>query len=530
MNLVKEHKPPASIRSGNTIFFALVVSLGGFLFGFDASVISGVVNFIVPLFELNDWEQGMAVSAPTLFAIIGMIISGPLSDQVGRKSILIYVAFFYTFSAIGSALATTFWMLVIARGIGGLAFGAALILAPMYIAEVSPPGKRGQMVSINQLNIVLGFSAAYFCNYFILNASDSDVQWIQALDLSKNAWRWMLGIETVPALMFWGMLFLIPRSPRWLIMKGRINEARQVIAKTAGENFVEQEIAEVRESIEESTTNSGSRFKDLFHPSLRLVIAIGLIVGIAQQITGVNAIYFYAPTIFEASGIGTNAAFAQAIWVGIVNVIFTLIAMVFIDRIGRKPLLIVGLTGVAISMSIAALGFYNATYQLDKEAMVQLPLELRNNGIEALEDKVFNSDLEFKKAIINVIGQQKYKIHTAELLKLAANLNPTLILLGILGFVASFAISLGPVMWVLFSELFPNWIRGVAISAVGFVNSSVSFLVQFMFPWELSNLGNTLTFLSYALFAVIGLLLVLKLLPETKGKTLEELEKVLIKK
>ncbi len=512
-----------------TIFLALVVSLGGFLFGFDASVISGVVRYIVPLFELSDLEQGLAVSAPSFFAILGMILSGPLSDRWGRKKILIYVAFFYTFSAVGSAIAGSFLVLVIARGIGGLAFGAALILAPMYIAEVSPAAKRGQMVSINQLNIVLGFSAAYFCNYYIFDFAESAHSLAVSLNLKEDAWRWMLGIEVVPALLFWGMLFLIPKSPRWLIMKGREEEARFILQKITAADEIEKEMDQVKRSIEDSRESKGIRFNELFKPAMRLVLFLGLIVGIAQQITGVNAIYFYAPTIFEASGIGANAAFAQAIWVGIVNVVFTLVAMALIDRLGRKPLLVAGLIGVVISMSLSAYGFYQATYQLDEQSITNLPEEVQSFDFTSVLGIQYHDDLEFKEAIESVIGKQNFKNHQGAITKEAAVLNPKIILIGILGFVASFAISLGPVMWVLFSELFPNMIRAVAISFVGFINAIVSTLVQFIFPWELSNLGNTLTFLIYAVFAVVSLLLVIRLLPETKGRSLEDLEKELIK-
>jgi SP family arabinose:H+ symporter-like MFS transporter len=244
---------------------------------------------------------------------------------------------------------------------------------------------------------------------------------------------------------------------------------------------------------------------------------------------GINCVFFYAPMIFEQSGIGTDASFIQAILVGLINVVFTIIAMALIDKLGRKPLLVIGVSGIALSMFVLAYSFNVATYKLTTDSIAKLPNEINKDQLLILNDKTFDSDVEFKSAVRNTIGNAVANKYESELITASIKMNATLILICILGFVASFAISLGPVMWVLFSELFPNRIRGVAISFVGFVNSAVSFLVQLIFPWELSKLGTTWTFFLFGLFAFLGLFLILKLLPETKGKSLEELEAILVK-
>ena len=518
------------------LFYTIIVSLGGFIFGFDASVISGTLSFIVSEFDLNSFEQGFVVSAPTLGGIIATISAGVICDAIGRRNLLIVIAFLYLLSAIASAFATGYWMLVGARFIGGLAF-CSLMIAPMYIAEISQPEKRGKMVSINQLNIMVGFSVAYFSNYYLLQAAQSDSGWVAALGINEHTWRWMLGLEALPALMWFLLLFIIPRSPRWLALKHRDEEATEVLHTLHGEESgramtYQQELQEIRDSVAEKEQSLRARFKFLFSNKMRFAITIGLVVGIAQQITGINAVYFYAPSIFEQSGVGTNAAFAQAIWIGIINIIFTVAAMLLIDKLGRKPLLSVGLTGVFFSMMLCAYGFSQATYTLSSDDLVAL--EQNEQTVAAkladISNKTFDSDVAFKQAVTERIGASEFNRLQGELLQKAAQMNSTIILSGILGFVASFAFSLGPVMWVMFSEIFPNHIRGIAISLVGVVNSMVSFGVQFMFPWELENLGSALTFAIYGGFALLGLILVVKLFPETKGKSLEELEQELTSK
>ncbi|MFQ3251600.1 MAG: sugar porter (SP) family MFS transporter [Glaciecola sp.] len=506
--------------------YTLIVSMGGFIFGFDASVISGVVGFVTSEFNLSTWQQGFVVSSPTLGAILSFLFVGPLCDAIGRRKVLIGIAALYCVSAITSALANSFELLVIARVIGGFAF-CSLLVAPMYIAEISRPESRGKMVSINQLNIVLGLSVAYFANYFFLQISESGGAWVEYLMIDQHTWRWMLGIEALPAVVFMILLFSIPESPRWLLLKGRDEEANEVLQKLMPSEEIEEQVAQIKQSVGEKKMSLLVSLRMLFSPVLKLSLLIGLVVGIAQQVTGVNAIYFYAATIFEQSGVGTNAAFMQAIWIGLINIIFTLIAMTFIDKLGRKPLLVMGLAGVIISMSICAYGFKQATYELTPATVAKLSVNVEQQDLQAIIGVTYDNDLDYKEALIENLGQESYNANQAQLIQAAAKMNAVLIMVGILGFVASFAVSLGPVMWVLFSEIFPNQIRGVAISFVGAINSLASFGVQLVFPWELANLGAAMTFLVYGGFAVIGLVFVVFVMPETKGKSLEELEKQL---
>lgn len=506
---------------------ALIVALGGFLMGFDASVISGVVKFIEPEFNLTKLQLGWSVSSLTLTATLAMMLAGPLSDRFSRKSILVVASILYAISAVSSALAPSFWFLVVARMIGGLGVGASLIIAPMYIAEISPPKMRGQMVSFNQLNIVIGISVAFFTNYLILQLGQSDAGWTQTLGVAEHNWRWMLGLETLPAILYFAGLFFVPKSPRWLLMHGREQEALPIMEMAVGNVAAMQELSEIQKSMAEEANKEKGSIKDLFVPAMRLVITIGIVVGVLQQITGINSVFFYAPTIFEQSGIGTDASFVQAVFVGLINLVFTIAAILLIDRVGRKPLLGVGLTGITIAMFILAFGFGQATYTLGADAAAIV--EGQTEAIQPLVGQTFSTDVAFKDALESALGLEAARQYESELIASAISMNPTLILLGILGFVASFAISIGPVMWVLFSEIFPNRVRGLAISFVGLINSAVSFLVQLVFPWELATLGSSTTFLIYGLFAAAGLVFVLIIVPETKGKSLEELESQLVR-
>ncbi len=509
---------------------ALIVALGGFLMGFDASVISGVVGFIEPEFGLSKLQLGWAVGSLTLTATLAMLVSGPLSDRFGRRTILKAAAILFAVSAIGSALAPTFALLVIFRMIGGLGVGASLIIAPMYIAEISPPKMRGRLVSFNQLNIVIGISVAFFTNYLILRWAQSDASWVQSLLINEHQWRWMLGIETLPAIAYFLGLYFVPKSPRWQIMVGQLAEARKTMTFIAGEEKAESQIQDVLQSLEADKNKEKVSIKEVFHPSLRLVLIIGVTLAVLQQITGINAVFFYAPMIFEQSGIGTDASFMQAILVGLTNLVFTILAILFIDKLGRKPLLIFGMAGIAVTMLLLSYGFHSATYQLDEESIQQLEIPVDKELLTAnMQGITYPNDVMFRRVLTESLGEEAAIEHESALITAALDINPNLILFAILGFVASFAISIGPVMWVMFSELFPLRVKGLAISLAGFINSAVSFLVQLVFPWELANLGNSITFLIYGLFAAAGLIFVLKMVPETKNKSLEELEEELVR-
>lgn len=506
---------------------SLAVALGGFLMGFDASVISGVVGFIESEFRLSDLQLGWGVASLTLSATVSMMVCGPLADRYGRRRVLRIAALLFGISAVASALAPNFLLLVIARMLGGLGVGAALIVAPMYIAEIAPADIRGRLVALNQLNIVVGISAAFFSNYLILQLGQGDLSWAGTLGLGVWNWRWMLGVEALPALVYFGALLLVPESPRWLGMQGRTREARAIMQRVHGSAGADRVLSALAATAEPGRA-AAVPLSELFGRSMRRVLVIALVVAVLQQITGINAVFFYAPMIFEQSGIGTDAAFMQAVLVGLVNLAFTVAALLLIDRLGRRPLLLAGTAGVAVCMVLLAWAFGSATYTLTDRALAALPAAIDGGALAGLAGTTFESDVAFKAAVAAVLGTETVAEYESALVAAAIRADSGLILAGILGFVASFAVSLGPVMWVLFSELFPNRIRGLAISFVGLVNSSVSFLVQLLFPWEIANIGSAGTFLIYGLFAIAGFLVILRLMPETKGRSLEELEALLV--
>ena len=510
-----------------TIRTSLIVALGGFLMGFDASVISGVVGFIELEFALTKIQLGWAVASLALSSTFAMLVAGPLSQILGRQKLLTWAAVLYLISALGSAFAPDFVLLIAARMIGGLAVGAALILAPMYIAELAPPAQRGRLVSINQLNIVIGISVAFFSNYLILAWSQSDSAIVAYLKMDIWQWRWMLGLEALPALLYLVGLRFVPESPRWLIMKNRPDEALSVLTLVAGPTQAKIELTAIANSLSNNTSSDSLGITTLFSPTLHKVLFVGMVVAILQQITGINSVFFYAPMIFEQTGIGTDASFLQAVLVGLTNLFFTILAMLFIDKVGRRPLLLAGVSGIVVCMLMLAYGFDTARYTLPVNALSEF--SEKADALASVAGQTFRSDVAFREAISDSAGVAWYTANEARLIQISVSLNSYLILFGILGFVASFAVSLGPVMWVLFSELFPNYIRALAISVVGLVNSAVSFLVQLVFPWELATIGIAGTFFIYGFFALVGLLLVAKFLPETKGMSLEQLEVELVK-
>jgi MFS family permease len=386
------------------------------------------------------------------------------------------------------------------------------------------------MVSFNQFNIVLGISIAFFSNYLILRLGRSGLDWVQALGLDTGAWRWMLGVEALPAVVYFLALFFVPESPRWLAMHGRRDEALAVFARFGDEETARANLEAVEQSIGEEAVTARGSLRELFAPAMRLVLTIGVSIAILQQITGINSVFFYAPMIFEQSGVGTDASFMQAVLVGLVNLVFTVAAMALIDKIGRRPLLAFGFSGIAISMFLLAYGFGSATYTLGADAMDDLPAELDRAALQQVLDVEYGSDVAFREGVTGAVGEAAFQQHESALVSAAVDLNASLILFAILAFVASFAISLGPVMWVLFSELFPNTLRGLAISFAGLINSGVSFGVQLVFPWELQNFGSAVTFLIYGVFALVGLVLMARILPETRGRSLEELEEILVRR
>lgn len=506
--------------SKKILFISFVVSLGGFLFGFDAGIISGVMSYAGPEFNLDDIQSGWVVSSPSFAAMIAMLFSGKLSDKFGRKKILLIVAFLYALSALLSAVATSYEMLYIARMIGGLAFGAALVIAPMYIAEVSTANNRGKLVAIQQLNIVLGFFAAFLSNYFFNKYNTPESTFLT----DDNVWRWMLGVEFLPAILYFLCLFFVPNSPRWLFLVENFNKAKKVLQSIHGKDIANEEYITIQKNLEESKDSQEGNIKDILKKGLRFLFVVGLVIGILQQITGINAVYFYATSIFKQTGIGTDAAFSSGILLSSITVIFTLISMYLIDKLGRRPLLLVGTFGIAFSLLLCAYGFKNATYKLTSDKIETLSFEGAEK-LKSIADKEYTFDVDFKNELKSILGNQVYSKNDGAILEAATSMNANLVLYGILGFIACFAFSLGPVMWVLLSELFPLKIRGLAIGIIAFVNSLVSSIIQLIFPWELSNLGNALTFFLFGAVALVGFFVMLKIVPETKGKSLEEIEK-----
>ncbi|MBC6428201.1 MAG: sugar porter family MFS transporter [Cellvibrionales bacterium] len=495
-----------------TLKTALIASLGGFLMGFDASVISGVNPFIETEFALTRLQLGWAVASLTLAATLAMGVAGPLSDRYGRRRILQGAAILFLLSAVWSALAPDYPSLVAARMLGGLGVGAALIIAPVYIAELAPAAARGRLVSLNQLNIVIGISAAFLANYLILQVA------------AVQSWRWMLGVEAIPALLYFGSLLRVPESPRWLLMRGQEERALAVMSQVSGPQAAQAELASVRQNLAAATAGRlQAQLRQLLQPRLRRALFIGLGVALVQQLTGINAIFFYAPTIFAQAGAGLDAAFLQAVAVGLTNLLFTLLAIGLIDRLGRRFLLNLGLAGAVLSLGLLAWNFSAANYMLDMQNLTGIP-ETLQTALLPLHGELFADDRAFRAALFAVAGAEPVAAYETTLISQSIQINAPLTLFAILGFVASFAISVGPVMWVLLAEIFSNAVRGVAISIAGLVNSAASFLVQLIFPWQLAALGNANTFLLYGLFSLAGLLILSRTLPETKGKSLEEIE------
>ena len=512
------------MKRGNRyiVSVALIVAIGGFLLGFDATVISGTVLSIKKYFDLTgtsgDLKLGWAVSCLGWGALGGNAMAGLLSDRFGRKKILILTAVLFAGSALLSATATQFSVFVLSRILAGVAVGGAILIAPVYIAEISPSKSRGSLVSFNQLMIVIGISASFFSNYFLLS-------------LGEASWRWMLGVEAIPAVLYFFLLFAVPESPRWLFGKGQTEQAREILTKACGKDAAEEELHNIRQSFAQKA--AGVSLGGLFGRRMWFIMFIALAIAFFQQITGINAIFYYLPTIFVQAGGGVNAAFKQAVLVGLVNLGMTFVAIRWVDRLGRKPLLVIGAAGMAASLLACAWAFHDSNYQITNKSYALLeankvPGELINE-LKASENKEFTTDKAFKADLATRFGAERIKPYQESLVAAGLNIRASLVLYAIIGFVASFAISFGPVMWVLLSEIFPNQYRGAAISVVGFWNSVVSAMVTFIFPWELSNFGSAGTFLGYGLMAAGALVFVWMWIPETKGKTLEELEAILLR-
>ena len=514
-----------SSYSRNAFTYATIVAMGGFVFGLDAALISGTLNFILKEFALTELQLGVVVGAPAWGVVVALPFAGYISNLLGRKNTLSIIAALYVVSALSSALAPTYFALLTARFLGGLAF-SSLTLSSMYIGEIAPAEKRGKLVSMNQINIVVGLSGAYFINYLIINSLDSGAAWVESWGMKENTWRWMLGAEVIPAIAWLLLLQVIPKSPAWLLYKGREEEAEKTLRKVIPETDIPAKIQEMQTSLEESTDDRSvvSQLKEVFSKPFRIACIVALTIAIAQQTTGINAILFYAPMVFEQIGIGTDAAFMQTIWIGLVSLVFTILSLLLIDRIGRRPMILWGMVWIILSLGVCAYGFSEAKYTLTAQSLEEMTDLAEPERLSVLVGKEFRSDIVFKKALQEVIGEKDVREFSGLLLQKTASMNAVLIVLGILSFIAAFHFSVGPIMWVLFSEIFPISIRGIAIPFFALITSLTSVLVQQYFPLQLATMGASSTFLFYAATVTVGLFILYRFLPETKNMTIEEIQ------
>ncbi|RKN77914.1 sugar porter family MFS transporter [Ulvibacterium marinum] len=448
----------------NVTFLAVIAALGGFLFGYDTAIISGTIGFVKTQFELNTVLEGWYVSSALVGTILGVSVAGILSDKFGRKNILIMSGIFFALSAIGCAVSGSFISLVIYRILGGIGVGIASMLSPLYISEIAPAKKRGRLVALYQLAITFGILVAYFANAYLLSLSTSEslasTSGMTQKIFVAEVWRAMLGSETIPATLFLLLLFSIPKSPRWLTMKGKREQAKSILLR-----FVTKEEADIEiQNVEDVLSKESGGIKAVFSGPFKLAMIIGISLALLSQVSGINAIIYYGPKILEEGGLQLGEALGGQVVIGIVNVLFTFVALWKIDDLGRKPLLTYGIIGIMISLVVVGLLFY---------------FEVNNTYI---------------------------------------------LMTFILTFIACFAFSFGPVVWVLLSEIYPLKIRGAAMSVATMAVWVGTTFVGQMTPWFLENLKPHGTFWFFAACMIPAVYLAVKVLPETKGKTLEEIE------
>jgi sugar porter (SP) family MFS transporter len=448
-------------------WLAIIASLGGFLFGYDTAVISGTLAFVRTQFGLAAAMEGWYVSSALVGCIAGVSVAGWLSDKYGRKIILLLAGILFSISAIGCAVSGSFSTLVLYRIVGGMGVGIASMLSPLYISEISPPGIRGRLVALYQFSIALGILCSYFVNARLLNSSGFGLLDSESLQLvfKDEVWRAMLGMEAIPALLFFLLVTTIPKSPRWLVVNGQIQKASKILGKIVGPASAASEIEEILNTV--SAEKDSLRM--LLAPGLKLAVLIGVSLAVLQQFTGIDAVIYYGPKILEGAGFGLSEALGSQVIIGSINLSFTILAILMIDRFGRKPLLIIGTTGMLISTTAIGLLF-------------------------------------------------------------AFGLAEGILLLSfILVFIACFAFSLGPVVWVILSEIYPTRIRGRTMSIATLAVWIGTATLGQMIPILLENLGPAITFWIFALFCIPTLYIGVRLLPETKGKTLEEIERYWLK-
>ena len=430
------------------LIFSTVAALGGLLFGFDTGVISGAIPFIKLEFYLNSYQEGFAVSNLMIACVIGALIAGPIADWTGRKKVLILCAVLFIVSAILSALPRSFTELVIARFIGGIGVGVASVVSPMYIAEISPAKIRGRLVALNQLAIVVGILLSYLSNWLLV-------------DTGINNWRYMLVAEILPATTFLMGLFFILESPRWLTKEGLEKDALDVLKVVAGAVNADHKLQKIKKSLAEKKTS----LKELLHPSLRRVLIVGILFSLFAHITGIDTIIYYGPIIFLESGFKTDSALLASVIIGITNLIFTFVGMAMVDKAGRRFLLLVGIAGMGISMTLV--GF------------------------------CMQSDMISAKWT----------------------------LLWIMTYIASFAMSIGVVIWVYLSEIYPTRVRGQALSVATMVLWLGNVILTQLFPVMMERFGGG-TFYIFSFICLLAFIFTWTMVKETRGVSLEEIEKI----
>lgn len=451
-------------------FLALAAALGGFLFGYDAAVVSGTISQISQQYGLDTMSQGWYVGCALIGSILGVAVGGVLSDNLGRRNTLFISAILFALSAIGCSVAHDFNFLVWARIVGGIGIGIVSIVSPLYISEISVAQYRGRMVALYQLAITVGFLGAYLVNFGLLNfskggASELTNPWLIKI-FHDEVWRSMLGMSAIPSVLFFIIILFIPESPRWLILKNRESQSLQILTRIAGSvQGAENELNAVKQAIGGETK---ANWKELFKPGIMKAVLIGAAIAILGQFMGVNAVLYYGPSIFQSSGLsGDDSLFYQVI-VGLVNVITTILAIFIIDKVGRKKLVYFGVTGMIVALCMIAL-YFTVGKTLDVPSIV--------------------------------------------------------LLICFLAYIFFCAISISAVIWVLLSEMYPTKIRGLAMSIAGFSLWVGTYLIGQLTPWMLENLTPAGTFILFAVMCLPYMYIIWKLVPETTGKTLEEIEK-----
>ena len=459
----------ARYNLGYVWLISIVAAMGGLLFGWDWVVIGGAKPFFQRYFELTSEAQiGWANSCALIGCLIGALAAGALSDKFGRKRLLIVAALLFAMTSVGNALASNFTIFIAWRILGGVAIGLASNLSPMYIAEVAPAQIRGKLVAINQLTIVIGILLAQYINWFLvrnLPAGATD-EFIRNSWFGQQGWRWMFGLTAGPSFLFFLGMMLVPESPRWLAKNRKSELARGILARIGGEEYARVAVADIESTLAREEVQH-VRFSDLLEPRMRKVLVLGVILAVFQQWCGINVIFNYAEEIFRAAGYDISTVLKNIAWTGSVNLVFTFVALGVVDRGGRRPLMLLGSAGLAVIY--IAMGF------------------CYHGGVKGL---------------------------------------PMLLL--VLAAIGCYAMSLAPVAWVVISEIFPNRIRGAAMAVAVSSLWIACFILTYTFPILNAKLGPAGTFWLYAAICILGFVFIKTNLPETKGKTLEQIERELV--